>query len=70
MPVAPPGGKTPDLFPASSANVLYQLFYLMQRGTRAGQVCLFSLAFSVPGPCCEELGSFCPLDVSLGHRIF
>lgn len=51
-------------------NALYQLFYLLQRGARAGQVCLFSLAFSVPGQRCEGLGSFCNLDVSLEYRIF
>lgn len=70
MPVAVPDGKALDLFPSPPANALHQLFYLLQRGTRAGQVCLFSLVFSVPGQCYEQLDSFCPLDVSLEHRIF
>lgn len=70
MPLARPDVKPVDLFPSPPENALHQLFYLLQMGTRAGQVCLFSVAFSVPGQCYEELDSFCLLDVSLGHRIF
>lgn len=69
-PWGPPDGKALDLSLSPPANALHQLFYLLQRGTCAGQVCLFSLAFSVPGQCYEEQESFCPLDVSLEHHIF
>lgn len=67
MPVAPPDGEALDLFLPPLRTGCTSSFYL-QRGTRAGQVCLFSWASSGPGQGSEEPDSFCSWGVSLGPR--